>query len=518
MSTVALSARSTAVGFRWLRWLPSPVAIFVVALGSVLVALVTTRGIRDPDFFWHVTAGRLIAVTGSVPSVDPFSFTWGGRPWTPHEWLSELLIHHLVATVGETGALVVFGLIVGSVFAVLAVALARRGVRTLAIALPSCLGALIVASYATVRPQAISWLFMAALVAGLMELRPAHRYRLLLLGPFFALWANLHGLYVVGLGVVALYALFTLFGRTPMAPARWWVIGSGVAALLGSALTPAGLAGLLYPLRYVDAGDWGLANIQEWGSPDFHDPAHLPLLALIVAVAVNAGRATPGWLVALSYVGVAMALVALRNAPLAAIFALPTLAIGLDHRLRSPGTVRWLRNRTRPPALRVQAFRRVMELALGAVVVGGSIALALPGSAWAPAGGDRQRAEFPVRATDVLARHRPDARVLAEYGWGGYVIWRLYDSGGRVFVDGRNDMYDQQILEDYSSIRAADAGREGLLAKYRVEAILFPPDVPLVRVLDAAGAASGWCEAYRDESQVLFLEDCGKLTGRAAPP
>src|SRR6185437_729591 len=95
-------------------------------------------------------------------------------------------------------------------------------------------------------------------------------------------------------------------------------------------------------------------------------------------------------------------------------------------------------------------------------------------------------------------------RVLAEYGWGGYEIHRLYDSGGRVFVDGRNDMYSEQILNDYSHIRNADDGWQALLDRYGVQAILLPPGAPLVTAADDAG----WCEAYRDEVAVLLRPTC----------
>ena len=74
-----------------LRRLPSPTVVLVAAAGLVLLAVVIGRGINDPDYFWHVTVGRLITTSG-VPSVDPFSFTWFGQPWTPHEWLGEVLM------------------------------------------------------------------------------------------------------------------------------------------------------------------------------------------------------------------------------------------------------------------------------------------------------------------------------------------------------------------------------------------------------------------------------------------
>jgi len=106
---------------------------------------------------------------------------------------------------------------------------------------------------------------------------------------------------------------------------------------------------------------------------------------------------------------------------------------------------------------------------------------------------------------DIVLRENPDARILAEYGWGGYVIYRGFEDGARVFVDGRNDMYDQSILEDYSAIRAADPGWEELLASYDMDAMIWPTDVVLTRgLLDG----TGWCEAYRDEDQVLYLPEC----------
>ncbi|MGZ8563716.1 MAG: hypothetical protein ACXWWU_08860, partial [Candidatus Limnocylindria bacterium] len=269
-----------------LRRLPSPVAILALALGGVMFAIAVTKGVQDPDFFWHLTAGQLIAETGHVPSTDPFSFTWFGQPWTPHEWLSELLIYWLFSAVGRIGALLVFGLFPVAIFGTLAAALSRQGARAFAIGLPFAVGAFVLIGYVTLRPQAVSWLLLAVLLWFLLEARPEHPRRMLLLVPLFVLWANLHGLYVVGLGVVGLYVLFSLAGRTPMSPAKGWVLATLAGVIGASMLTPAGPIGILYPLRYIDAGDWGLTNIQEWQSPNFHEPAHLGFLLLIVCANV----------------------------------------------------------------------------------------------------------------------------------------------------------------------------------------------------------------------------------------
>jgi hypothetical protein len=382
----------------------------------------------------------------------------------------------------------------------------RRGVPLRPAAVACIVSAWVFVPYVTMRPQALSWLLMAVLVTFLWGLDAARPRRALWLVPLFILWANLHGLWVVGLGVVALYALFTIAGRTPMSGSdgRTWIGVAFIGCLLGVMLTPAGPSGVLYPLRYIDAGDWGLENIHEWQSPDFHAAASLGLLTLILtllAVGIWIGGA-PGWMSALTILGVAMSLVSLRNAPLLAVWALPVVAMGL--------AARWpARLTARPTPAAQQPVRRAMEAITVAAIIVVSAVLVLPQTPAAHLE-ETVASEFPEAAMEIIREVDPDARVLAEYGWGGYVIWSGYDHGARVFVDGRNDMYDQAILEDYSAIREADPGWEALLASYEVDAMIWPPSAVLTRGLLHGSLADGteWCEVFRDETQVLYLPEC----------
>ncbi len=473
--------------------LPSPFAIFAITVAGVFGILTTARGLVDSDYYWHITAGRLVAERG-VMTTDPFSYTWADQPWVMHEWLGELLMYSLVSAIGVGAATFVFGVISVSGPLVVAWTLRRMGTPMLPLALATGLVVYLYASYATIRPQAISWLFLGLLLSGMLIARPDRRWLPWLAVPLFVVWANVHGLYVIGLGVLAVYVLFTLLGRTPMAPRRWELLGVLVASFAASSVTPAGPAGLLYPLRYVEAGDWGLRHISEWQSPNFHDPVQLGLLALIVAVLLNGMRATPVWLSFMAAAGVVGALLATRNVPLTAMLALPTLALGLADRL--PG-------RIMPRPQRVARVRRLMEIGMAAVVLVAAAIIVprLP----AVAGDQVIPRSFPVAAVDRLQELDPDARVFAEYHWGGYVINRLFDSGARIFVDGRNDMYDEKILEDYVSIRNAEPGWESLLDSYEADAILLPPETALV---SGTAQGAGWCEGQRDDVAVLLVTAC----------
>ena len=80
------------------------------------------------------------------------------------------------------------------------------GLRTAAVAIAVSMSALVVIAYVTIRPQAVSWIMFAILVGGLIHLRVDRKRRVLALLPLFIVWANLHGLWVVGLVVLVVYA------------------------------------------------------------------------------------------------------------------------------------------------------------------------------------------------------------------------------------------------------------------------------------------------------------------------
>jgi hypothetical protein len=479
------------------RWIPGPLTLHVGVLAVLLFGATLAKGPWDSDFYWHLRTGQYIA-EGRFPHSDPYSFTWFGQPWTLHEWLSELLIYRLVDGMGYVGAVIVFAFIPGIVVAILALALHRLGLRTAAVMAATVLVALLIIPYVTVRPQALSWIMLAALVGGILHLRPERARWSLLLVPFFVLWANLHGLWVIGVIVLAGYVVLTLVGMTPMKDARAWALTLVPLAMAGTAFTPEGPGLLTYPLRYVDGADWGMANITEWQSPDFHEPAHIPLLIYMGGVALFGSWRVPWWMRLMAFAGVAMTLIALRNGPVTAILGAPALATGIDAALTD-----WRgAPRTYPP--RVARRRRGLEVVMAVFVAVAGLAIFVPPSLEERIDASVER-ELPVQGVDLLTERVPDGRIIAEYGWGGYVIGQMHDLGARVMVDGRNDMYDDAILDEYTTIQNARHDWDEIADRYEADAMVFPP----YRAITAGPAeAAGWCEAYRDDNEVVYLREC----------
>lgn len=470
-----------------LRTGPSPLVSLGVVLGGALGSLAVSRGLFDPDYFWHMATARLITATGSVPRADPFSFTWAGEPWVPDQWLADLVMHGLVDVVGVAGALFLFGVIAAVAVVVVAAGGLKAGASTAGVVMGAVLAAAAVMPQATLRPQVLSLALLAVELYVLQTVSPQRLLRVAVLPPLFVVWANTHGFYVIGLGVGFVYLIATLLGKTAMAPRPMTVLTIAVASVVACFATPSGPGGLVYSLSFGDTGDWGAENIAEWQSPDFHDPFAWPFLLVLLVVAWRGGAGAPGWLRVIALAGCVLGLLAWRSIAPGVLLAVPAVAWSLQ--------VAW-------PAHRSPAGRRWLELGAAAAV---AAVVSFVAFIRFDAGRQPSPDSFPVAGVNWLEANDPDVRVLAHYGWGGYVIERLYPLGGRVFVDGRMHKYAPGVVEDYARILDVASGWERLLEQYGVEAMLLPADALLAR---GPAAAAGWCEAYGDETQVLLRPAC----------
>ena len=84
------------------------------------------------------------------------------------------------------------------------------------------------------------------------------------------------------------------------------------------------------------------------------------------------------------------------------------------------------------------------------------------------------RALFPVGAVNWIQEHQPPGKLFNTYQWGGYLIWRLYPHYP-VFIDGRAELYGDQMLTRYVDIHNTHTGWEQALQDYGVRIVLVEP-------------------------------------------
>ena len=194
IETFARSVKSISVTHLWA--LVVLMAMLWMAMGTPLPPL---------DFWWHLKAGEVIWTTGSIPRVDTFSFTAWGQDFIYQNWLSEI-IYYLTCLVGGFSLLVfLHATTIALSFAVVLWLGRETAESSRGAALCTLAGEVLAIRFTNARPQVFSMLFFAIFYFLLERYRRCRGPAPWALVPLMALWANVHGAFVLGLGLVVLF-------------------------------------------------------------------------------------------------------------------------------------------------------------------------------------------------------------------------------------------------------------------------------------------------------------------------
>jgi hypothetical protein len=325
------------------------------------------------------------------------------------------------------------------------------------------------------------------------------------------LWANLHaGFFIayVFMGVALVTEAAKAVLRRPDALGldrlRAFALVL-VASLAAAVVNPNGWDIYLYPLQTVGSGVQQTL-IVEWHSPNFQMPEirifeatiFLLLLGLAVARRVEARQ------LLLLLTGLGLALQSQRNLALFTIVAVPALA---DY-----GQQAWerlgprLRRSGRPwPASGLMATVNGLVLLLLAALV---LVQMLP-SLVQRVDGKLVARDFPVKAADFLVQHPPPGHMLNVYGYGGYLIFRLFPQQP-VFVYGDAAVTGDKLLEDYAHLQYLYPDQPQLLQRYGVNWVIFHADDAIITELrqdQNAPGHTGWFELHTFDKATIMMRD-----------
>jgi hypothetical protein len=465
-----------------------------VSLWCVLLAAATYTS-TDPDLWGNVRFGLDILRDGSIPHADLYSFT-SDRSWVNHEWLAEVFIGHAYRAGGDVGLIVLKLAAIGSMLLLLGSTLREERiysafVRDAAVAL-----AVILTFDQTryVRPQLFSLVAFAVLLRCLAKARRGAQHWLLLLPPLFAAWANLHGGWLVGGGVLALWTgVLAASGNRRHA---MWCAAAGAASLAATLLNPYGVELWIFlrdtvGLQRADIVEWQPVYVLGWQSwVPWVATAVIGVAGVMLCDREERGAERVAGLVALAATSVTVA-------RLQAFFALGVLFLVGPAVARRYQAVR---------AREVTAALRPRSLVFTACVLA-TIAVALVSTAsnvthlridrrWTPEPG----------AVAFLNAQPPDGRVLLWFDWGGYALWHLAPRM-RISMDGRRETVYSPGLQDRHLRFYFDApGGSSLPTDLHADYVWIPRTLPAVRRLDS----DGWQRLYEGEQSIIF--------GRMASP
>ena len=492
-------------------------ALFLL-VGSFLLRGIT---LLDPDFGWHLKMGELISTAGRLPETDPFSYTMPSFSFIDHEWLTNLIIFKLYPFLGVGGLAILTTLISLSALAIAIVnPLSRKAApgglgfwRKTSTAF--LLGAGVLILYSGVRPQVVSWLFLAILLW--LILNEAVWRRLRFVSPlFFVLWVNLHASFSAGLATLYLVLILRAV-RQRRVDIKDLI--AAISSLLATFVNPYGPR--IWQEVWLQVSDASLRwTIIEWmPAPLFFNVPLLFLIALSLLLLIKYRRRfyleEKGLYLAFLIQGTA----SVTHIPLWVVVTLPLLSLSTDYFFRD----------LRKIPFGISRFAKSYKFALLAslLIFTFEAAISLSG-----AGSLAETAFYPYKAVSYLRQQLPGGQILSSYNWGGYLIWKLPEK--KVFIDGRMPSWrweanlaneSNYAMKDYKALLNGEVFYQEIFEKYGIETVLWP--VPrkigfwgyledrLNRLLTQFGGKydfdlikelkeAGWEEIYSDQIAAVY--------------
>lgn len=451
-----------------------PYVALLVAVLLIPAALGSSQTIfNDGDVSWHIATGQWILDHRAIPTTDPFSFTWAGQPWVPIEWLAEVILASAYRLAGYSG---VAALVTAALMALHAIVFfnARRWV-VMAL-LPIVAMDFVIIPMMLARPHLLAWPLIALWTWLMLRAREQDRAPPLAAALLIALWANLHGSFVLALGIAGAFGLEALLASSDRARAlRQWLL-FGLACAAASLINANGLEGALHPLRFTQLEM--LPLIDEWKpSNPAGTPFFFAVLALTIAlIAWKRPRLSMvRWILLAALL--ALALLQVRHQAVLAIVAAMILPEGFA---------------------RGGARAAPLDRTAAAITAAGIAALVLVRSILPHEPPDNEANPWKlIAAVPPELRSQP---VLNGYSMGGPLIL----SGIRPYIDGRGDMYGDELVMGYARIAKGDRNAfDAAVKRWNIRWAMVPNgDDGLIALLDGSPE---WRRLYRDKVGAIYV-------------
>lgn len=445
--------------------------------------------ILDPDFGWHLRQGEAI-VTSGIPKTDPFSYTMPSYPLIIHSWLADSMLAYAFPRLGFIGVGAIVALL-ATVSLFMQLPLTKSKFETM----PLLLAASILLSFIAVRPQVITLFFFSLLL--LLLFRKETKWQLFI--PFlFIFWTNLHGGFAIGIFVLVLHTLLSA-AKSKKVPYQSVLLIA--ASIFATCVNPYGVLIWKEVWMTLFGSPLGL-SIQEW----------LPAILLVhfslyfyvvlsVILFLRYWKKLPFEVVGLYVALFLLGFASMRHIPFFVIIALPFMIQSLD----------WLKKEA---ARKPYGFQRFQIVHKGFIFIAITILIFQAFFTYRNTLALTEDSYYPKGAIAFLKNDLPKGEILSEYGWGGYLIWKLPEK--KVFVDGRmptwkwaapNRRESSSAFGDYLALLRGNKRFRDVAEKYTITTALLPVVIqeegsysPVLTQIQEAG----WKEVYKDEVAVVY--------------
>lgn len=193
----------------WFRT-SSASCVFLLGLGLIFVLFYGSAPLWHSDLWDHINYGQRILDTGTVPSTEPLLPFAKGMPMINTSWGAQVGMAAINnnAQLGLAGLQFVNGLLVVIALGAVGWAIWNQSGSVVFAMLGYCTFLILNwQQFLVIRPQLIGVTLFAILLAALTNNAPRRKATFFLLPFMFALWANLHGSFAMGLTLLGQFTV-----------------------------------------------------------------------------------------------------------------------------------------------------------------------------------------------------------------------------------------------------------------------------------------------------------------------
>lgn len=473
-----------------------------IVLLLLAVALTVRHAPADPDLWGHVRFGQDMLSARAIRLPDTYSFT-SDRPWVNHEWLAEVSMAAAFSAFGSAGLNLLRLAIVSIVLLLMWRRLRDSGANLDPTLLLSLAIVGIVLRVYPVRPQLFSVLLFTLLLEILTRVdEGASAWLLLFAAPLMAIWANLHGGWIVGCVTLVLWVAASAVSNRAMRH-KWRALTVAVGVTLVATLAnPYGLGLWRFLAATVGIGRPFVADWQPIYtlSPALWFTWLIPVGLTVLTLTNRDERIGPAGRVVVILLGVLSA----RVSRLDAFFTLSVVYFFGPALVRRMNAFSNRAPRSHASAvIRYPHRRRALVYAAAAGVVAFVVILAPSVTAL--------EVRYPLmpepEVADYVRSHHLRGRMVTWFDWGEYAIWH-FSPDIKVSIDGRREtVYTDQLINRHIDFYAGT--NDGWRYPDRVGAdyVWIPKELGVASELESAG----WRPLFVGPMSVLLARESADL-------
>lgn len=477
----------------------------LLLLYIVFAAYILTYTAADPDLWGYLAFGRLFWESGRFPYQDVFAYLPTHDTWVYHEWLTGVLFFPIYEKYGAAALQFLkysMGLATMGLIFMTAV---RRGADFYSgMLVLFVISGILEFGYSPVRAQIFTYFFFAFILYLLETTRITKQWKALWwIIPIQTLWCNLHGGFVVGLGLIAVYAAGEALARKPSVPYVIVLVFSSLATLIN----PYGIEYWSFfarslPMPRPELVEWfSVYAVYKYGI--LNNFAVIYLLIIIIFLVLLLWWRKPRELTVYLVLGL-MLFLGLKQQRHLCFFLLlagaymPVWLSLFLNKMKSDVLIKGFLDRIGWKTPMVCAVVLAFILTVK-IIKQNPLRLTLPSQ---PNKDKKASVYYPTGAVSYIKEQGLLGNILTEFHWGEYLIWELSPLC-RVSLDGRYEqVYPERLTREYFDFIFCRRGWRDFLTTY-------PPNMILIKngskLSNALIKEYGWKQIYTDSGAVLFL-------------